>query len=363
MVKIIRSFRFNMVLSFGLSMLLAGITTYLLYRALQMYYYTTRIEDVWTQYRRFIREVGDLNFFLIFFIPLSLFFFFMLTRRYAIYFQEITRGIHQLANADFDIHINIRSKDEFEAIGRDINLASQKLQEAITRGDFAENTKEQLVLNLAHDLRTPLTSVLGYLDFILKGKDELAEEQIFHYAGIAYSKSQRLEKLIEELFEITRMNYGKPLLKKSLIDLNELTTQLIEELYPSLEKHGLVTRVKADPALTLWGEGELLARAVENLLTNAIRYGKDGRFIDIHVRKEAEEIVIQITNYGSRIPPDELPHVFEMLYTGDKARTQQEGSSGIGLYITKNIVEQHKGTITVQSDEILTCFEIRLPPA
>lgn len=358
-----RGFRFNMVLLFGLSMLLSGVVTYIVYRLLQSFYHTTWREDVWTKYRHFIREIGDLNFFLLFFVPLSFCFFFLLTKRYAMYFREITRGIHQLANADFNIHLNIQSKDEFEEIARNINLASQKLQQAITRGDFAENSKEQLVLNLAHDLRTPLTSVLGYLDFILKGKKELTKEQMLHYAGVAYNKSQRLEKLIEELFEIARMNYGRLHLKKSWIDLNELLIQLAEELYPALEKHNLSMRVKAPPSLTICVDGELLARAVENLLTNAIRYGKDGQYIDLNGFTEADEVVIQIINYGNRILPEELPHIFEMLYTGDKARTHKEGSSGIGLFIAKNIVEQHQGSIVARSDEISTCFEIRLPRA
>ena len=126
---------------------------------------------------------------------------------------------------------HIPSNDEFGDIARDINLASEKLQQALERGDFAENSKEQLVLNLAHDLRTPLTSVLGYLDFILQD-DQLTAEQIKHYTSIAFTKSQRLEKLIDELFEITRMNYGKLTIEKKPIDLSELLIQLNEELYP-----------------------------------------------------------------------------------------------------------------------------------
>ncbi|UUZ87180.1 HAMP domain-containing protein [Paenibacillus sp. P26] len=197
-----------MILLFGLSTLCSGTITYLIYKVLQIYYHTTKWEDPWTKYRYFIREIGDINFFLIIFIPLSFYFFFLLTKRYSLYFHEISRGINQLANGDFNSRIDLRSNDEFDDIARDINRASEQLKQALERGDFAENSKEQLVLNLAHDLRTPLTSVLGYLDFILQGEG-LTEEQIKHYTSIAFTKSQRLEKLIDELFEITRMNYGK----------------------------------------------------------------------------------------------------------------------------------------------------------
>ncbi|NOU76167.1 HAMP domain-containing protein [Paenibacillus sp. LMG 31458] len=360
MAEIIRSFRFKMIQLFGLSMLFSATITYLLYKALQLYYYTTKMENPLTKIRNLIREIGDINFFLLIFIPLSILFFFLLTKRYAAYFHEISSGINQLANGNFNSRIRIPSNDEFGDIARDINLASEKLQQALERGDFAENSKEQLVLNLAHDLRTPLTSILGYLDFILQN-EQLTAEQIKHYTSIAFTKSQRLEKLIDELFEITRVNYGKLTIEKKPIDISELLIQLNEELYPVFEKNNLTTRLNVTPHLTVWGDGELLARVFENLLTNAIRYGKDGQLIDINCNLDAEDVAIQVVNYGDCIPPDELPHIFDMFFTGDKARTHREGSTGLGLSIAKNIVEQHQGTITAQSSVIRTLFEVRFP--
>lgn len=360
MADIFRSFRFKMIQLFGLSMLFSAIITYLLYKTLQLYYYTTKMENPLTKVRLFIREIGDINFFLLIFIPLSVLFFFLFTKRYAAYFNEISSGINQLANGDFNSRIRIPSNDEFGDIARDINLASEKLQQALERGDFAENSKEQLVLNLAHDLRTPLTSVLGYLDFILQN-DQLTAEQIKHYTSIAFTKSQRLEKLIDELFEITRMNYGKLTIEKKPIDISELLIQLNEELYPVFEKNNLTTRINVTPQLIIWGDGELLARVFENLLTNAIRYGKDGQLIDINCNLDAENVVIQVVNYGDCIPPEELPHIFDMFFTGDRARTHREGSSGLGLSIAKNIVDQHQGTISAQSSVIRTLFEVRFP--
>lgn len=349
-----------MILLFGLSMLCSGLITFALYTVLRLYYHTTKFEDPLTKFRYFIKDIGDINFFLLIFIPLSILFFLLFTKQYVAYFDEISRGIHRLANGDFNGRLLIRSNDEFGLIARDINLASEKLQQAMERGDFAENSKEQLVLNLAHDLRTPLTSVLGYLDFILQG-DELTKEQIKHYTSIAFTKSQRLEKLIDELFEITRMNYGKLTLEIQPIDLHELLIQLNEELYPLLEKNNLTTRLDITPHLTIRGDGELLARVFENLLTNAIRYGQDGQYIDIHCHLEEEDAVIQIINYGNCIPQEELPHIFDMFFTGDKARTHREEGTGLGLFIAKNIVAQHQGTISAESSVIRTLFEVRLP--
>ncbi|WP_028548565.1 sensor histidine kinase [Paenibacillus sp. UNC451MF] len=360
MAKMIRSFRSKMILLFGLSMLFSGTITFILYKILQSYYHTTKLEDPLTKVRYFMREVGDINCFLLIFIPLSILFFFLLTKRYAVYFHEISNGINQLANGDFNSRIHIPTKDEFGDIARDINLASEKLQQAVERGDFAETSKEQLILNLAHDLRTPLTSVLGYLDFILKD-NQLTAEQVKHYTSIAFTKSQRLEKLIDELFEITRMNYGKLTVERNSLDLSELLSQLNEELYPVFEKNNLTTRMEVTPSLNILGDGDLLARVFENLLTNAIRYGKDGMFIDIKGFHDVKDVVIQVINFGDPISPEEIPHIFDMFFTGDKSRSHQEGSTGLGLFIAKNIVVKHQGTISAQSSLVRTLFEVRLP--
>ncbi|NOU94698.1 vancomycin resistance histidine kinase VanS [Paenibacillus sp. LMG 31456] len=360
MAKMLRSFRSKMIVLLGLSMLLSGIITFALYKVLQLYYEGVRAEDSLAKFRHIIYNFGDLNFFLIIFIPLAILFFFFLTKPYATYFNEISTGIHRLANGDFKSRVQILSNDEFQDIAEDINVASEKLQKAVERGDFAESSKDQLVLNLAHDLRTPLTSVLGYLDFILQD-DQLTTEQIKHYTTIAFTKSRRLEKLIDELFEITRMNYGMLTIEKKQIDLSELLIQINEELYPVFEKNQLITRLTITPHLDIWGDGELLARVFENLLTNATRYGKDGQFVDINCQLDAGYAVVQVVNYGDSIPQEELPHLFDMFYTGDRARTHQGGSTGLGLFIAKNIVEQHSGIISVQSSLIRTLFEVRLP--
>ncbi|MFS0554945.1 sensor histidine kinase [Brevibacillus sp. 179-C9.3 HS] len=361
MVKMRHSFRSKMIMLLGLGMILSGIVTFLFYKVLQFYYRTeVKYEDPLAQVRRFIREMGDINFFLLFFAPLAILFFYLLTKRYAGYFREISTGIHFLASGDFTRYVHIPSSDEFADIVKDINLASEMLQKAVERGDFAESSKDQLVLNLAHDLRTPLTSVLGYLDLVLRD-ERMPQEQMRHYTTIAFTKSQRLEKLIDELFEITRMNPGMVTIEQKVIDLSELLVQLNEEMYPSFEKNELVARCNIAASLVIMGDGELLARVFENILTNAIRYGGDGHFVDLNAYREGDEVVVQIMNYGVQIPEESLPHIFEMFYKADKARTHQGGGTGLGLFIAKNIVEKHRGTISVQSDLIRTCFEVRLP--
>lgn len=350
-----------MVLIFGLSMILSAAITYMIFKGLQWYYHNwVDWGDPLAVLRLFISRIGDINFFLMFFIPLSILFFYLLTKPYTAYFNEISNGIHNLARGDFKHRITILSNDEFTDIAHDINLASEKLEEAIRRGDFSESSKDQLVVNLAHDLRTPLTSVIGYLDLILKDK-ELTKGELEHYLTIAYTKSQRLERLIDELFEITRMNYGMLHIEKKHLNVSDLLNQLKEEMYPVFERNDLTARTNIEPSLTILGDGELLARVFENLLTNANRYGVDGQYVDINGFIEEEEVVVQIVNYGDSIPPNEIPHIFDMFYTGDKARSHQENSTGLGLFIAKNIVEQHNGTISVESSLVRTVFEVRLP--
>ncbi|WP_028546649.1 sensor histidine kinase [Paenibacillus taiwanensis] len=361
MVKLGRSFRTKMILYLSLSMFLSATITFVLYKLLQLYYTTqVKFENPLTPVRYFMRDLGDIYFFLLVFIPLSILFFFMFTKRYVDYFKEISKGIHSLANGDFNSRISVVSRDEFGDIARDMNQASEKLQQAVEKGAFAESSKDQLVLNLAHDLRTPLTSVLGYLDFILND-DQLTATQVQHYAAIAYTKSKRLEKLVDELFEITRMSYGMSIVEHQPIDLSELLMQLHEELYPMLEKTELIARLDVRPHLHIAGDGELLARVFENLLMNAIRYGADGQFIDICAERLDGEVVVQVINYGDFIPPEQLPYLFDMFYIGDKARSHQGESTGLGLFIAKNIVAQHQGIITAQSNLIRTVFEVRLP--
>lgn len=361
MANMIRSFRFRMLLLFVLSLGSSALVTYAIYRLLQNYYYDhARFGDNASKLRSVLYDIGDLNAFLFLFVPLAILFFFLYSKPYVSYFNKISEGIRRLAGGDFSTRVVVNSGDEFQAIAEDINRAGAQLRDAIEKGEFAESSKDQLVLNLAHDLRTPLTSVLGYLDYVLRD-DSLTPEQARHYTSIALTKSRRLEKLIEELFEITRVNHGKLPAARKPIDLAGLLGQLAEELYPVFENAGLAVRLDAPPRADILGDGDLLARVFENLLTNAARYGKDGQFVDIRCAIEGDEAIVQVINYGQEIPESDLPYVFEMFYTGNKARTAAEGSTGLGLFIAKNIVEQHGGAISVDSSVIRTAFEVRLP--
>jgi len=356
-----KSFRARIVVLFGVSMVISGGITYIIFNILRWYYARTALYggDLYN-IRQQIRNIGDIYFVLLVFIPLAVIIFYYLTKPYSTYFRIISNGINELSLGNFQHIVSPLSNDEFQGIAQDINLASKKLQEAIEKGEFTESSKDQLVINLAHDLRTPLTSIIGYLDIILNDRN-LSEDQKLHFLKISYTKSQRLEKLIEELFEVTKVNYGVLPLNKSQINSTDLILQLVDEMYPIFEGYGVDARVNLTEAMPIFGDGNLLARVFENLIVNAARYGADGLFVDIYGFKQNGEAVFQITNYGSVIPQEDLPYLFDMFYRGDKARTHQKEGNGLGLFIAKNIVEQHGGVIIVKSNVQSTIFEVRLP--
>lgn len=360
MAKWLRTFRSRMIGLFALSSLLSGLITFLIVWVARLYYNTVEFGSITHIIRETLRSIGDIYFILFLFIFISFFIFYLLTKPYTNNFNAISRGIYHLSQGDFDHRVSVSTKDEFHSIANDLNRASAKLKEAIEKGEFLESSKDQLIVNLAHDLRTPLTSVLGYIDIILKD-ETLSKEEKRHYLKIAFNKSKKLEKLLDELFEMTKMNYDMYQLRKTEINLSALLYQLIEEMYPVFEKHSLTLRSEIEANVIIEADGDYIARVFENLLTNAYRYGSDGEFIDIKAFKNDNKVIVQVTNYGSIISEEDLPYIFNMFYTGDESRTTQKDKSGLGLFIAKNIIDQHDGTIKAESNMRHTLFEVQLP--
>jgi len=285
--------------------------------------------------------------------------FFLMSNQTIRYLREITFGLQQIANGQLKYEIAVKSTDELGEVAYNINLMSHKLGTLIEDERQAEKTKNDLITGVSHDLRTPLTSILGFLELIDNDryKDEV---ELRYYIGIAYEKSKSLKKLIDDLFEFTRINNGMPLEKLEL-DLNGFTRQLIEEFVPNLEAAGMEGRVYSDNnSLKIKADGDRLVRAYENLIMNAIQYGQEGRFVDIRLRQENGYAVVEVVNYGEQIPEKYLPYLFERFYRVDQSRSQS-GGTGLGLSITKSIVELHNGTITVRSSSGETVFETRFP--
>jgi len=224
----------------------------------------------------------------------------------------------------------------------------------------AEEKKNELVMYLAHDIRTPLTTVIGYLHLLDEAPD-MPPEQIKKYIGIALNKSERLDVLINELFDLTRYNSKAVSLHKTNVDLSCLLSQIADEFYPALSANGNTVNVSAEDGLIVSADTEMLARVFSNLLKNAASYSDEGSEITISAKKENGFAAVVFQNTGDTISPDHLQTMFDKFSRLDQARTSETGGTGLGLSIAKEIVELHGGTITAQSKDRTITFLVRLP--
>jgi signal transduction histidine kinase len=290
-----------------------------------------------------------------------LFFFFLYTRKIISYLEEITNGIQQITKLGESRPLEVRTSDELGVLAENINIMSERLQHSLLEERKAVQGKNELITGVSHDLRTPLTSILGYLEYI--EQDRCREEtEIRYYVGIAFKKALVLRKLIDDLFEYTRVNSGGPPLVLNRLDLKSFIRQIADEAVPELVRAGM-TYDLVDHTDTLWIQGapyELL-RAYENLITNAIRYGREGKKLEIVLACEGEEAVVTISNFGAMIAESDLPHIFERFYRAERSRSTHTGGSGLGLAIAKGIMERHHGQITARSDRYRTDFITRFP--
>ena len=224
----------------------------------------------------------------------------------------------------------------------------------------AETKKNELVMYLAHDIRTPLTTVIGYLSLLNEAPD-MPEEQKEKYIGIALDKSERLETLINELFEITRYHTNIVQVKKLPVDLYALLSQVIDNFYPALSEKGNTTQISMEDGLTVTGDPEKLARVFNNLLRNAASYCYPNTEIKITASKKGNHAVVIFKNRGPTIPEEQLNTIFDKFSRLDEARTSNTGGAGLGLSIAKKIVNLHDGEITAQSQAEEITFTVTLP--
>ena len=290
--------------------------------------------------------------------------FYLLQRRSIGYISRLAEGISAIAAGNLETKIEVKGDDEFSEMAENINKMTVELRELLNIERESEQSKTDLITNIAHDLRTPLTSIIGYLE-LLSGKNrvQLSPEMQQKYLEIAYNKSRRLEQLIADLFSFTKLSYGKITMKVSYVDIVKLLSQLLEESYPSFVEKGLSYELRSNvPMLEIAADGNLLARLFENLIGNAIKYGADGKRVTVRINAEEENDVVEVKviNYGYVIPEKALPLIFIKFYRVDQSRSTQTGGTGLGLAIAKDIAQMHGGSISVSSDLSGTVFSVRL---
>lgn len=246
---------------------------------------------------------------------------------------------------------------EISAQMSDIKQAMQRHEQMLKE---EASRKNDLIAYLAHDLKTPLTSVIGYLALLDEAQD-MPIEQKTKYVNIALSKALRLEKLINEFFDITRYNLQQIDLEKESINLCHMLVQMTDEFYPLLNAHGNQTEVCVDEEVTVYGDSMKLARVFNNILKNAIYYSYPDTIIKIWAESTDTDVWIYFCNKGKTIPAGKLNSIFEKFFRMDEARSTNTGGAGLGLAIAKEIITLHGGKITAESENESTTFRISLP--
>ena len=248
---------------------------------------------------------------------------------------------------------------ELSEVENELNLARAQSRENLRLRRDAEQRKNDLIMYLAHDLKTPLSSVIGYLT-LLQDAGEIAPELREKYLSIALDKAERLEDLINEFFEITRFNLSEITLQYSRINLTRLLEQLVFEFEPMLKEKGLRCSLCAPEDMMLRCDGEKLQRVFDNLLRNAVLYSYTDTEITVTVEAQKDKVAVSFKNHGSTIPEEKLARIFEQFYRLDTARSFN-GGAGLGLAIAKQIVELHGGTIAAKSADNMIEFTVAFP--
>ncbi|WP_321387648.1 HAMP domain-containing sensor histidine kinase [uncultured Enterococcus sp.] len=238
-----------------------------------------------------------------------------------------------------------------------IKTGNMKNEELLKRE--TQRTKD-LITYLAHDLKTPLASVIGYLNLLIDSP-ELTMEQRAKFLQITLDKAGRLEELINEFFDITRFSLQDIHLDKTAMDMVLLTEQMTEEFYPLLSEKNQQLTYEGPDTLNIEADSEQLARVLNNLFKNALSYGNVDSAIQVKLSESDRTIHLSVSNEGITIPKRQLKMIFDKFYRLDHARSTKTGGAGLGLAIAKEIMIAHGGTIHAVSEDGLTTFELELP--
>jgi len=273
------------------------------------------------------------------------------------YLNAVSKGIDQV----FDERKNIVELPEgLEAMETKLNRVKYDLQKRQLEAKESEQQKNDLVVYLAHDLRTPMTSILGYLN-LLEAEKDMEQERREKYRSIVLNKAKRMELLLDELFEITRFNATSIELIERKVNLNIMLEQLIEEFYPLMSEKQLSYKIVQDENVEIIADPDQLARVFDNLLRNAVAYSETDTEILIELLKTERLAIIRFTNHGITIPKEKLDRIFERFYRVDEARSTANGGAGLGLAIAKKIVTIHEGSIRAESKNLETILTVELP--
>ena len=349
-----------------INLIISYFITFLIYSAILLLLETFHFANISKEIKYIISFVLLLVVFL--------FVFYDLMNSNLKYINVLIHTIQDVTAGHYDVHAPIVYDDELGLLAANINALAKTLQDKEKEGNIlkenerlafdaernAEKQKKDLITNIAHDLRTPLTTIIGYLELI-KLNQNLSKEDQDKYLSVAYEKSKRLQKLMDDLFEFTTLDQDNIKVHMTTLNISELVLQITDEFYPSFIEHDLHPIVKiSQPNLFIKGDGQLIARVFDNLLSNAIKYGDDHQDIHIEVFNDEKNVTIKIMNHGEAISQEDLPYIFNKFYRSDASRSSSTGGTGLGLSIAKNIIQMHDGQIFATSHDRTTTFVVTL---
>lgn len=286
--------------------------------------------------------------------------FFWITKRKMNYIGELASGIREISKGNLHYRVSAKSRDELGSLAESINRMAGELQQTLEEERRAEATKNELITNVSHDLRTPLTLIMGYLR-LLKDHNYESQSQADSYINIAYGKSEKLKSLIDDLFEYTKLSNKGDTLRLDTVCLNELLEQLIEEMIGYAEENDLsLVRIFPPEKLRVQVDADKMIRVFDNLLTNAVKYSRKPGTVRVFLLREGEYATVRISNNGPTLSQQEVDRLFDRFYRIDTARSSENGGSGLGLAIAKSIIDYHGGEIWAESEGDEIRFWVRL---
>lgn len=290
--------------------------------------------------------------------------FMILTKNKMDYIQELSNTVRIISTGNLKYTAPVKGNDELTYLAKSINVMAKDIDMKIEEERRLEKTKQDLITNVSHDLRTPLTSIIGYLG--LATSDNLTDKQRNDYINIAYSKSERLKELITELFEYTKLQSPENTKELTPVNIRELLDQLVEEMIPMAEESGLHIEkrfVKKD--IILLADVTQIVRVFENLIGNAIKYSykKEPILLNLYDTDKDGYVKITVENSIEGITDDEIEKMFERFYRLEKSRSSETGGSGLGLAISESIVAIHKGKIYAEKKNEQTLMICVMLPA
>ncbi|MGX5377835.1 sensor histidine kinase [Ligilactobacillus sp. LYQ135] len=275
---------------------------------------------------------------------------------------HVIAELHYIAAGHFDHRIPFTVSGQMQRVIESINTLVDSTIQAMEEERAIEKSKDELITNVSHDIRTPLTSIIGYLGLI-ENHQYRSEDDLIKYAHIAYLKSNQMKSLVDDLFEYTKVRQIDTPLNLMEVSIASLFEQLETSFELETRQKGMkiITKMPAEDIM-IEVDPEKFARIFNNLITNAIKYGKGAKHIYLEAHKVSnDEIEIQVANDGEPIPQDSLPQIFDRFYRVEKSRNTKTGGTGLGLAITQRIVDLHHGNIKVRSDNELTSFIMHFP--